>query len=148
MENLSLDLDTISHEINMQNFPKIKAYESLLIQLFQNLLSNSIKYRQEDQQLKINIECEENQEFVTFSVTDNGIGIDPSDNKDPFQLFSRLDIAQQFEGTGLGLSLCKRIILLHNGTISMKSKGLDQGTTIVFNLKKTLNNSLIDSKSN
>ncbi len=138
LKNLSLDLETLPHEINVQTLPTIKGYESLLIQLFQNLLSNSIKYRQRDQYLRINIKCEENQDQdnLTISVTDNGIGFEPIQGKDAFQLFSRLDNAQDLEGTGLGLSLCKRIILLHHGKISMTSKGIAQGTTVVFNLHK------------
>lgn len=135
-KNLSFDLENIAHDISSISLPTIRGYESLLIQLFQNILSNSIKYRQKQQKLVININYEEKEGVIEISISDNGIGYMSSETKDPFQLFSRLNNAVEYEGTGLGLSMCKRIVLLHDGMISMTSDGFNKGTQVVFNLHK------------
>jgi len=133
--NLSLQLKSIRCEIVSVPLPTIWAYESLLIQLFQNILSNSINYRQKNQKLIIKINVAELVDFIQLSIADNGIGFNDGKTVDPFRLFSRLDNAKKYEGNGIGLSLCKRIIYAHQGSISISSPGINKGTTVEFKLR-------------
>lgn len=135
-KNLSLHLESFICQFHFNSLPSIRGYESLLIQLFQNILANSINYRQKNEDLIIKIKFEDKEDFIKMSVTDNGIGFNADESVDPFKLFSRLENAKTYEGEGIGLSLCKRIVYLHQGTISISSSGLNQGTTVEFNLQK------------
>lgn len=116
-------------------FPTLNARKVELIQLFQNLLSNAMKFVKDGTKPKITISVKEDSpaEWL-FSVEDNGIGIEPEYFDKIFLMFQRLDRVSDYKGTGIGLTLCKKIIEKHHGKIWLESK-LGQGTKFFFTLK-------------
>ena len=105
-----------------------------MIQLFQNLLSNAIKFRR-NVQPEIQIQVAENKENYTIAVADNGIGIE-SDYKDQvFTIFKRLHSSAEYQGTGIGLAICQKIINKLGGEIWLESVP-QQGSTFFFTLPK------------
>lgn len=100
--------------------------------LLQNLLSNAIKFRGQDPPL-VHISADKRDNQWQFAVRDNGIGIDPQYAERIFVLFQRLHTNAEYPGTGIGLSLCKKIVERHGGRIWMESQ-LGQGATFYFTL--------------
>lgn len=120
-------------EIYATELPVIKAPSMLLVQLFQNLLSNSLKFRKKDQPPVVEIEHVERQGYHHFYFKDNGIGI-PADQKDRvFNIFERLHGRHEYEGSGIGLATCKKIVESLGGEIWVESE-LGVGTTFGFRL--------------
>ena len=103
-----------------------------LVEVFQNLLENAVKFMGDQPSPRIEISAESDGETITCRVADNGIGIDPTYHDRIFNLFERLD--PQIEGTGIGMTLVKRIIEAHGGTIKVESDGETTGCVIVFTL--------------
>lgn len=129
--------ETNTEIIIHKELPTVNGYGILLEQLFQNLITNSIKFRKTDTQPIIEISVEdEDPDFYHFSIKDNGIGIRPEFLERIFQLYVRLHTMQDYEGSGIGLSLCKRIVEKHKGNIKVFSEGKNLGTTVKFTLKK------------
>lgn len=115
--------------------PEVFVDTPRLVEVFQNLISNAIKFM--GNQVKPSIEIDVKQETeaeVTCFVKDNGVGIDPKFQDQVFDLFERLD--HKVEGTGIGLSLVKQIVEVHNGRICVESEGNGQGTTFFITLPK------------
>jgi PAS domain S-box-containing protein len=113
--------------------PTVMADERQLIQVFQNLIGNAIKY-QNPGVPRIHISAARNADKKwTFSVKDNGLGIDPQYFEKIFVIFQRLHRRDEFSGTGIGLAICKRIVERHGGTISVESQ-LGHGSTFSFDL--------------
>lgn len=108
---------------------------SQLVLVFQNLIQNAIKFRKKDQPCIINISATELQNEWQFEVTDNGIGIEPQYHEKIFILFRRLHSRRDYQGSGIGLTLCKEIVEKHGGVIFVKSE-LTVGTTFCFTLPK------------
>lgn len=105
-------------------------------QLFNNLLTNSLKYRRKNVKPVIEINVEEEQKYWVFSFSDNGRGIDPEYHTVIFDLFKRLDGDKA--GTGMGLAICEKVVKQHGGEIWVESvKG--EGSTFYFTLKKDRN---------
>ena len=104
------------------------------MQVFQNLLSNAIKYMDKPKG-QIKIGCAEQNGFWKFSIEDNGPGIDQKHFEKIFQIFQTLSPRDQFESTGIGLTVVKKIILLYGGKIWVESK-VGKGTTFFFTLPK------------
>jgi len=100
--------------------------ESQLIQLFQNLVANGIKYNTGS--AKVDVSVSRHDERVRFAVTDNGIGMQPDQTEDIFDVFNRLHTREEFDGTGVGLSICRKIAERHGGDISVESEP-DEGST-------------------
>lgn len=119
-------------KVSEERLPKIKANRSQLNQLFQNLISNALKFTN-GRQPEISIDCEQqNQQFV-FSVKDNGIGIAEEYQDRVFEMFRRLHTREEYEGTGIGLATCKKIVERHGGDIWLTSeRGV--GTTFYFSI--------------
>jgi len=111
--------------------PLVLANEGQLTALFQNLIGNAIKYRR-DCHPEIHISAARDHETV-FSVADNGIGIDPRFSQTIFSPFQRLHAAAQYEGTGIGLAICKRVVEKYGGRIWVESQ-LEQGSTFRFTI--------------
>jgi signal transduction histidine kinase len=89
-----------------------------LRQLFINLLSNSLKFSKEDAETLITISCRSiNGLMYEITVEDNGIGFKPGYSQHIFKVFQRLETANQYQGTGIGLAICKKIMENHNGSI-------------------------------
>ena len=126
MKDVMADLEAIIEKegarITISKLPVIEAVPMQMKQLLQNLLSNSIKFHKPTQPpiVKIYAEIIDNQR-IRIVVIDNGIGFDMSFYNKIFRPFQRLQSRASFEGTGIGLAICKRIVDLHNGTILAKS---------------------------
>lgn len=132
LEGLEALINETEADITADKLPTIIGDPTQLVQLFQNLISNGIKYRSASPpQVHVSAE-EENGEWV-FSVADNGIGIDPQHHKRIFELFQRLHKQEDYPGDGIGLTLCRRIVGRHGGKIWLESQ-LGKGCTIFFAL--------------
>ena len=116
-----------------EGLPEVYADRVLLTCVFQNLISNSLKFNHKNP--TIHIKAKETKNSWMFSVEDNGIGIDPSHFKIIFDLFKRLHSRTAYEGTGIGLAFCKKIIQAHGGKIFVKS-ALDKGSCFSFTIPK------------
>ena len=126
-------------QITYKNLPVLNGYETELRQLFQNLTSNAIKFRSPDIKPKINIEVLDKNTHWEFQFSDNGIGIEPQYFERIFQIFQRLHTKEKYEGSGIGLANCKKIVELHKGVITLESE-LDKGSTFIFSISKLLSN--------
>jgi two-component system CheB/CheR fusion protein len=111
--------------------PTVAAEEVLLMQLFQNLISNSIKYRDKETP-KIHVSAERDGEGWRFAVRDNGIGIDPQDAERVFGMFKRLH-GSDIPGTGIGLAICKKVVERQGGRIWVESEP-GRGSTFKFTI--------------
>ncbi len=107
----------------------------MLKQLFQNLISNGIKFRKKNSFPEINITVEEKATEYVFAFKDNGIGIEERNINKLFVLFNRLNSETEYSGTGIGLAICKKIVAMHGGKIWVESK-LGEGSTFYFTLRK------------
>lgn len=131
-KNLLHNIRESGAQIYIKPLPTIKGYSSQLVRLFQNLLGNAIKFRG-DQTPVIKVQAVNSDEGCLFSVTDNGIGIENEFQDKVFDLFKRLKTQDEYEGSGLGLSICKKIITNHHGKIWLESEP-GKGTTFFFSL--------------
>ncbi len=131
----SKELKEAEAELMIAELPVISANTSLMVQLFKNLIGNALKYRSAVKP-EIQITCKEEKDNFLFSVKDNGIGIDPKYADKIFILFRRLhNDNETYEGTGVGLAICKKIIDLHQGNIWVES-GQGKGSTFNFTIAK------------
>ena len=126
-----------SAKIICGNLPIIKADKLLMMHLFQNLINNAIKFRSEHDPVVI-IECDNYENYYQFSIIDNGIGIEENYREKVFEFFEQLDSSQKFDGTGIGLALCKKIVQKHYGAIWVEDNENSQGIKMVFQIYKNL----------
>ena len=132
LANLHASIKENNATLEVDNLPEVAVDRSQLIQLFQNLISNAIKYRGEvDPQIFIT--AERTVDEWLFSVRDNGIGIDSKYADRIFDMFARLHGKTKYKGTGMGLAICKKIVALHGGRIWVESE-LGQGCIFLFTL--------------
>lgn len=127
-------IDEVKATITVSPLPIVKGTRTQLFQLFQNLISNAIKYQSKESP-KIQIRYKEEQDHYLFEVQDNGIGIDPAFHEKIFVIFHRLHSRSEYGGTGIGLAICKKIVERHNGNIWVKS-AVGEGSTFFFTLSK------------
>jgi PAS domain S-box-containing protein len=122
-------------QIFYKKLPTIESYETPVYQVLQNLISNSLKYHSIHERPTITITVEDQKCEWLISVKDNGIGIDPNYHAKVFQLFQRLHTKTEYSGSGIGLSLCKKIIEDLKGKIWIESEE-GKGCTFLFTLPK------------
>lgn len=122
--------------VNWEKLPTIDGDLIKLKQLFQNLITNAIKFQRPDINPVVQIKSKETKTHWQFSVTDNGIGIKAAYFDDIFKLFKKLHSNESFDGTGLGLAICRKIVEQHEGEIWVASE-FGKGTTFYFTLKKS-----------
>ena len=123
-----------SFEIN--TLPQVKGHASLLTLIWQNLIFNGLKYN-DSEQPNITVGCDNIKGKTTFWVRDNGIGIAPEYQEEIFRMFRRLHTSDKYEGTGIGLAFCKRVVEHYDGHIYFEST-TGEGTTFFFTLPKIL----------
>lgn len=138
--NLKLVIEESGAAVTYDHLPTVMADATQLTQLFQNLISNAIKFRGKTP-LEVHIEAERQDQAWLLSVRDNGIGIDPQYAKRIFLIFQRLHSRAEYSGTGIGLAICKKIVERHGGHIWIKSE-LGQGSTFYFTIPDSRGSSL------
>ena len=123
-------------EWRVGDLPRLRCNRSLIVQVFENLISNAVKYTRPRAHAKIEIGCERIDDQDIIFVRDNGVGFDMEQKERLFGVFQRLHRPEEFEGTGVGLALVARIIAKHGGRIWADGK-VDEGATFHFNLGKS-----------
>lgn len=134
--------------IQIQNLPIITCYATDIKQIFSNLISNAIKYQEENVQPEVKISAMEYKEYWEFCVEDNGIGIPEEYRERVFKFFVRLHSDIEYKGSGLGLSFCRNLVDRHFGKMWVESevgKGSKFYFTISKNLQKELNTQVLVS---
>lgn len=134
LANLQAQTQSAKADIRVDLLPKVTADASQMLHLIQNLLSNAIKYRG-SAPLKVVVSAAEKSDEWVFTVEDNGIGIDAQYHEKVFALFQRLHDRRKYPGTGIGLSICKKIVERHKGKIKIESQ-LGKGARFLFTLPK------------
>jgi PAS domain S-box-containing protein len=136
-DSLEVRIAETSAEVTADELPEVLADAGQLTQVFQNLISNSLKFRAEDRTPRVHVSAHRERTEWVIAVTDNGIGIDgPKALAKIFKLGveSRQHSREKYPGSGVGLATCERIIDRHGGRIWAASDGTDRGTTISFTL--------------
>lgn len=133
--NLRASIEESGTLISQAEMPTVMADETQMVQLFQNLIGNAIKFRKAEQIPQISINVSEVDKEWLFSVQDNGIGFDPQFAERIFVIFQRLHPNHEFSGTGIGLAVSKRIVERHGGRIWVESQP-GEGATFYFTIPK------------
>ncbi len=145
LSDLSVRINETNTIVEVDSLPTIEAEPTQMHQLLQNLIGNALKFTKPDTQPKIEIKCcaiegrnlssgmLNQQPMVQLAVSDNGIGIEKKYQKRVFQLFERLHSRRAYEGTGIGLAICRKIVDRHNGLIYVQSE-INKGTTFFIEL--------------
>lgn len=130
--NLNSAAEESGAEVTIEPLPSIQAIHPYIITLFQNLIGNAIKYRSE-RKLAVRVSCARHGKEWEFSVRDNGPGIEPQYQQRIFEIFQRLQPQSKIPGTGIGLSICKKVVDLHEGRIWVESE-YGKGSTFKFTI--------------
>ena len=117
----------------LHDIPSSSGDRAMMRQVWQNLVSNAIKYSSKKEEINIIVSSRTENGFLVYSIKDNGVGFDEKYKDKLFGVFQRLHDSSEFEGTGVGLAIANRIILKHNGWINVKSE-LGKGTEFYFGL--------------
>ena len=134
MGNLQGAIEDSGAQVTHDPLPAVEADQGQLIQLFQNLVGNAVKYHAPDVAPRVHISSVRDENARRwFSVKDNGLGIEPKYFDKIFGMFQRLHKREEFAGTGIGLAICKKIVERHGGTITVESQ-LGVGSTFRFAL--------------
>lgn len=133
LKNLEFAIKDEDALIHFKNLPIITCDELQILQLFQNLINNAIKFKRPGTRPEIDISAEKIDNKYLFRVKDNGIGISEEFSEKIFQIFQRLHSRTEYPGTGIGLAVCKRIVERHGGKIWVESEP-DKGAVFLFTL--------------
>lgn len=126
-------LEGCGGQVSIDTLPTVLADEGQLRQLFQALLDNALKFRRPDTSPCIRIACERRDDMWRFCLQDNGIGIAPEFHRRIFELFKRLHTDRDYPGIGMGLTIARKIVERHGGTLEVESRA-GQGTAFFFTL--------------
>ncbi|PHN03427.1 hypothetical protein CRP01_27475 [Flavilitoribacter nigricans DSM 23189 = NBRC 102662] len=121
-------------ELEVDTLPVIQAHNTHVFMLLKNLIENGLKYN-ESPQPRVKISYREEGDFYRFSVEDNGIGIDPVYHEQIFEMFKRMNTRDKYDGTGIGLATCKKIVTKYGGEIGIRSEE-GKGSTFYFTWPK------------
>jgi signal transduction histidine kinase len=127
-------LNEAKAKLSIDSLPKVLGDAAQLTRLFQNLIGNALKYRHPGVAPEIKLSTRRAGGDWEIVVSDNGIGIDPSQTNKLFKVFSRLHSVESYEGTGIGLALCRSIVERHGGRIWVNSEGEGKGSAFTFTL--------------
>ncbi len=144
-EVLQLNTSIINEKnalVTWDKLPKIYGYKTPLLQLFHNVVNNSLKYQLADKKPLVKILVEEHIDHWQFSVHDNGIGIESQFLNKIFDMFQRLHQKEKYSGTGIGLAICKKIVESHEGKMWVESEE-GAGSVFYFTIKKKIYNKFI-----
>ena len=147
ISELEIEIENTNTQVHVSNLPVLHVIPSLMRQLFNNLLNNAMKFRKKNVDPVVHINSEiapakefnlrgkaaHDKHFYKITVSDNGIGFDPKYSEDIFVVFKRLHSYHEFEGSGVGLSICKKIVEKHNGFIKATGKP-GEGCTFIIGL--------------
>jgi PAS domain S-box-containing protein len=133
LQDLEILIEEKGAMVTIDPLPVVEADENMMLQLFENLLSNAFKYSRKGVSPQVHISAQPTEGQVTIRVSDNGIGFDEKYLPQMFTLFQRLHSSNKYEGTGLGLAICKKIVALHGGSINASSR-VDEGSTFTITL--------------
>jgi PAS domain S-box-containing protein len=136
MDNLEAAIRERSAEVTWDPLPEIFVDPGLLAQVFQNLISNGVKFHK-DGIPRVHVSATQQGSDWVFSVIDNGIGIEAHQSERVFQVFERLNAASEYPGTGVGLTISRKIVQRHKGRIWFESKP-GEGTTFFFSIPQAL----------
>ncbi len=134
MANLKLAIEEAGAEITSDSLPTVLGDRRQLVQLFQNLLSNAVRFKASSPP-RIHVSASKKGREWVFSIQDNGIGIDPQFKDRIFIIFQRLHGREEYPGTGIGLAICQKIVQRHKGKIWVESRP-GEGSTFFFTLPK------------
>lgn len=136
LTNLQFALEETGARVEREPLPPVLGDEGQLAQLLQNLLGNALKFRGDDPPvLTVTTRASDEPELVTVVVRDNGIGIDPRYHERIFEVFQRLHTAAEYPGTGIGLSVCKKVVERHGGRLWVESR-VGEGAAFCFTLRR------------
>ena len=119
--------------IDRSDLPTLEVVPVKINQIFQNIISNAIKFKKKDEPLTIKISGEDKGSHWELAIEDNGIGIEKEHQEKIFAPFQKLHSEEEYAGSGIGLATCKRIVELHKGDIWVESEK-DKGTKFTFTL--------------
>lgn len=129
------NLDEVAQIQLLSDIPIVWGYEAQIKQAFLHVIDNALKFSQDRTQPKVNINFIEDQNTVTFSIADNGIGIEEKFFEAIFNIFRRLHTLNEYPGIGIGLAIVKKIVKGHGGQVWLESK-VGVGTTVYISLPK------------
>lgn len=132
VSNLDYSIQANQAAVETGTLPTVQGSATLLMQLFQNLVSNAIKFHGQEPP-RVCISCRREEDDYVFAVADNGIGIPPAQHDRIFQMFQRLHGRGEYEGTGIGLAICRKIVEQHGGRMWIESQS-GEGATFFFTL--------------
>jgi PAS domain S-box-containing protein len=135
LANLRATIEASGAEVTHDALPEVSADDTQLTQLLQNLVGNAIKFRKKDEPARIHVGVESLHDEWRFTVSDNGIGIEPQYFERIFMVFQRLHTRDEYPGTGIGLAICKKVVDRHGGRIWVES-AQGKGSRFIFTLPK------------
>jgi chemotaxis family two-component system sensor kinase Cph1 len=136
LEDLHVQIEESDATVTVEDLPELTADRGQLLRAFQNLIANAINYSG-DEPPQVHVGVEDDGDEYVFTVEDEGVGIPPDQQDRVFDIFMRGERNDDDEGTGIGLTLCKRIVNAHNGKITLESVP-DEGTTFYIRLPKNV----------